>query len=245
MIQTVEVRKDEPTGTIVVFGDSVANGLGARGPTYCRLVADALNLRLVDLSASARQITEWPNILPADERPTIAVIAHGITEAIVRPTPGALRWLPRRWRSPGWIDPRPYYSSRRGRRMVERCESALRWRVKVVLIRVGRQHRFTDIDTYEAALTDLVRRLQSGGARVVVLGPPDLEEKYFPGSPNSQREYEERARRAGGEFVSLAGQLDQWADYCADRFHPNAAGHRHIALLLLTHLDPNCTSSSR
>ncbi len=104
MIQTVEVRKDEPTGTIVVFGDSVANGLGARGPTYCRLVADALNLRLVDLSASARQITEWPNILPADERPTIAVIAHGITEAIVRPTPGALRWLPRRWRSPGWIE---------------------------------------------------------------------------------------------------------------------------------------------
>ena len=78
---------------------------------------------------------------------------------------------------------------------------------------------------------------------MVVLGPPDLEEKYFPGSPASQREYEERARHAGGEFVPLADQLARWGDFCADRFHPNGAGHKRIALLLLAHLDPHASGS--
>lgn len=224
--------------SIVLFGDSIAKGLGARGPAYGRLVADALNLRLVDLSESARQVTEWPKILPVDERPTISVIAHGVTEAIVRPTSDVLRWVPPRWRPLGWMDPRPYYSARRWRRMLQRCESALKWRVKVALIRTGRTERLTDLDMYEDAISRLIAHLQAGGSRVVVLGPPDLEERYFPGSAKSQREYEERARRAGGEFVSLAGQLNRWDHFCADRFHPNAAGHRRIAAILIAHLAP-------
>jgi lysophospholipase L1-like esterase len=221
---------------IALFGDSIANGFGIRGRPYGQQVADALGLRLLDLSASARQITQWRDLLTDDFRPDVAIIAHGITEAIVRPTPAQLRRLPRRWRAPGEMDPRAYYSSRLSRRVLERGESALRWRVRVALIRTGRTHRLTDPDVYEDALRQLVSELEGRGTRVVILGPPDLDEKFYPGTPASFMQYMEAARRVGGEFVPLSGRLDRWADYCPDRLHPNQAGHTRVGRILLAHL---------
>jgi hypothetical protein len=136
------------------------------------------------------------------------------------------------------MDPRPYYSSRPTRRFMEKCESALRWRVKVALIRSGRTHRWTDLETFENALRRLVLHLEGRGARVIIVGPPDLEERYFPGSNLSLQQYAQVARRVGGEYVPLVGRLDRWDDYCSDRFHPNEAGHLRVARILLAHLAP-------
>jgi lysophospholipase L1-like esterase len=94
----------------------------------------------------------------------------------------------------------------------------------------------TDPDVYEDALRQLVSELEGRGTRVVILGPPDLEEKYFPGSLLSSRQYVEAAHRVGGEYVPLSGRLDRWADYCSDRFHPNQAGHTRVGGIILAHL---------
>ncbi|WP_169747748.1 SGNH/GDSL hydrolase family protein [Demequina subtropica] len=222
---------------LMLFGDSIANGLGVREGRYGAQLAERLGCELVDLSWTARQAPESLSLLrESDAVPTYAVIAHGVTEAIVRPTRRSLRIVPGRWRRPGWMDPRPYYSRRRRRRALERAESELRWRVKNLLIRLDGGVQFTPLDEYVDAVRGLVDELHARGAAVVVLGPPELEGRYFPGSIEEQRRYAAAARAVveeqGATWVPLAGRMDLWEHFFHDRFHPNLDGHTRIADLV-------------
>ncbi len=96
-----------------IFGDSIAAGLGVDRARYCRIVADTLRLRLDDFTGAARPVGESLELLPKSAAsPRIAIVAHGITEALVRPTDASLCYMPPRWRRAGWMDARPYYSTR-------------------------------------------------------------------------------------------------------------------------------------
>ncbi|KQM60833.1 hypothetical protein ASE64_04130 [Agreia sp. Leaf210] len=92
------------------------------------------------------------------------------------------------------------------------------------------------IAEYEAALIELVDELHSRGTRVILLGPPEIDERFFPGARTSEENYEKVGLRIGAQTISLVGILDRKSDYLADGFHPNEQGHRKIAQLLLAHL---------
>lgn len=220
---------------VAVFGDSIAEGLGARGRPFPILVADDLNAELVDLSETARQVTDSLRLIEKARGCEIVVIAHGATEALWRPTDAALRLVPARWRRPGWLDPRPYFSSRRPRRLGQRAESALRWRLKLVLMRVFGSVQWLPAAEYEQTLTELVECLHD--SRVVVLSTLAVDDRFFPGSAAELERYSrinrETALAAGALFVDVSGACRRWSDYLADHFHPDAEGHRRIATMLL------------
>lgn len=227
-----------PEPTLAVFGDSIANGFGLQNaPSYPQLVAEALGLRLLDRSASAKSVSE--SLMEMSTEPlllesTIALIAHGITEAIPRPTELSLRLVPPRWRRLGWLDPRPWFSDRWIKGVLDRAESATRWRVKNFLIRRFGSTQVMDVQVYAAAHDNLVQELERRGARVVVVGQPDLSSRYFPGAAREMRRYAAAASREPD--VSLHGELETFADYLPDHFHPNAGGHRKIAALISSYL---------
>jgi lysophospholipase L1-like esterase len=222
---------------ITLFGDSIAAGLGTRGRSYGRLMADRLGAELVDYSATARDVRQSlclaEDMVPSD----LVLIAHGITEAIIRPKPRTLRYMPRRWRALGWMDPRPYYSARLRKRLFQRLESAVRWRAKVQLLRFG-GYRLDDPATYAATLLALVDRCQA--TRIVILGPPSVDPRFFPGSPVSYAAFADAGRRmaevAAVEYYDLTDVCGEWADYLLDHFHPSTQGHQRIATAVLRRL---------
>src|SRR6516164_3165063 len=116
---------DQRTMNIVVLGDSIAEGLGAAGKAYPDQLAERLSrrsgieVRLVNLAYTAFQISDSVHLLGLvrSSSPDLVIIAHGISEALVRPAPRALRFAPARWRNKGWMDPRPYFSRRWHRRL--------------------------------------------------------------------------------------------------------------------------------
>ncbi|BDZ62718.1 SGNH/GDSL hydrolase family protein [Demequina sediminis] len=220
-------------GTLAVFGDSIANGLGVAEGRYAVTLANRWGLELEDWSVTAGMVTGALDRLPANSAPQVTIIAHGITEAIVRPSEASLRLLPKRWRRPGWMDPRPYFSTRWRRRVLERIESGVRWRVKNVAIRMGATTQFVPVASFDRALRATIAELHRRGARVIVLGAPDLDERFFPGSPRELQEYGVVAQSAasdlGATWVPLAGELSRWSDFFADHFHPNQEGHNRIA----------------
>lgn len=217
---------------LAAFGDSIAAGLGARGRSYPVVVAERLRMDLVDLTGSARQVTDSALIVERAAAADVVLVAHGITEALLRPTPQVLARVPARWREAGWMDPRPYYSSRRSRRWVERAESATRWRLKVALMRGWGAQRFCPPERYALELERLLARLPQA-SRVVVVTGANVDERYFPGSSASLRHYAELGRavalRNGAEHVDVATAVRRWEDYLVDHFHPNTEGHRRIA----------------
>lgn len=231
-----------PAVQLLLFGDSVAKGLGVQGARYAGIVAERLGLELVDFSGSAMMIDQ--SLDAFSQRPVpggLAIIAHGITEAIVRPTPRALALMPARWRNPGWMDPRPYYSRSWWKRVPQRLESAARWRIKNLLIRILGGTQWRSPDAYRSALHDLLERLITSGTAVVVLGSPDLDERYFPGSPQQLHRYDDinaaLAEQLGAMHIRLSDRLDAWDDYLADHFHPSVSGHARIAGEILRRLE--------
>ena len=230
---------------VVLVGDSIAEGLGVAGRAYADVLGEILrrdgaDVRVTNLARSARQIGETAGLLPETValRPDVVVIAHGVTEGIVRPRTAALRLVPPRWRRIGWLDPRPYYSRRPGKRAYQKAESAIRWRVKNLLIGVYGGATLTSAPDFERTLADTVETLlRQTGARIVLLTPGGIDGRFYPGSPASLRgsgESIERvalnARQNGRVTVCrLAGLLDEWGDFLDDHFHPNAVGHARIA----------------
>lgn len=223
---------------VILFGDSIAMGLGVRRRKYGLLLADGLDGKLIDYSHTGWTVTQsLAAYLEAPQAGEVAVIAHGITEPILRPILPSWVPLPRRWRRLGWMDPRPYFSTRAHRRTMEMLESAIRWRVKNLLMRAFGSHQLASLEIFAQDLSRLKNECEARGARVVVLGPPDIDDRFFPGSVYQQLRYSRVAERIGGaDFVPVAGAIDRWGDYLLDHFHPNDEGHEAIARRVLLHL---------
>jgi hypothetical protein len=220
---------------LAVFGDSIAAGMGVRGATYAELVAESLGFELTDFSGVSKPVSHSLKQYSSDPGPfEFAIIAHGITEAIPRPAQRLIAKMPGRWRREGWMDPRPYFSSSLGKRSGQRIESAIRWRMRNLLLRVAPPRFVMDRDRYVEATRRLVEELSDHGVAVVMLGPPDIDQKRFPGSQARTSDYWGAVRSFGVLAVDLAGQLERWGSYCDDRFHPNDAGHAQIAELIVT-----------
>lgn len=221
---------------IGLMGDSIASGLGVRNKRYMDLVCARGGHELVDYSLTGSTLRQsWQRYL---ERPdaglSTMIIAHGITEPIPRPTKHSLRHLPARWQRLGWMDPRPYYSSRLRRRLLERLESAIRWRVKNRLIAKSGYEVLEGLEDYLAVLDEVARTLTARGVNVVLLEPTSIDERYFPGASVKQLEYWAGALQvAGVRHVRTRPVLREWHDYLADHFHPNDAGHEKLAQLVL------------
>lgn len=228
--------------SLVLFGDSIANGIGVSGRSYGQLVAQQLQLRLYDYSGSAKMVTESLEECGVLTVPhlSLCIIAHGATEGIVRPSPSCLRWVPRRWRAAGWMDPRPYYSSRWQKRIVQRIESSLRWRVKVFLLRYCGSRTYLEVSAYADTLRELIVKLSHPSRQVLVLSHVDVSQRFFPGSPKSLFEYADAAahvaRETGAIYVSLEGVCVKWNDFFLDHFHPNSTGHEKIAETIVASL---------
>jgi lysophospholipase L1-like esterase len=231
---------------IVVIGDSIAQGLGVQERSFGGLLAHRLAtslgkpVRIVNMAGSARQITDSRKLLPEliSMNPELIIIAHGTTESLLRPPDAALRYVPGRWRRPGWLDPRPYYSRRLLRRIGQKLESAVRWRVKLLLMRSFGGESWMTPARFESELSDYVRiLLRSTTARIVLLSPYGLDAAFFPGSPERLEQCRETIARIPWKFknknrlfyVDVSQVCRRFDDYFADRFHPNEVGHERIA----------------
>lgn len=221
---------------VVTFGDSIAFGLGARGRAFPVVLAERLSVELLDLSATSMTVNYSTQFIGDCRSSDLVVIMHGITEAIPRVPPERTRWIPKRWAGPARMDPRPYFSTRRHRRMIERADSALRWRAKRLMMR-GPTTVLMGADEYERQLATLVDSTARVAERVIVVAGTQINDRYFPGAQAGLDRYSDISRRvaerAGVTYLDLSPSLQRWDDFLADCFHPSTRGHEKIAEAIL------------
>jgi lysophospholipase L1-like esterase len=222
---------------VVVFGDSIADGLGARGRGFPVLVAERLGVELLNLSASACMVDTSVSVVGSCRSGDLVVVMHGITEAIPRVLPARLRWIPARWAGPARMDPRPYYSSRLGRRILERIDSAVRWRVKRLLMH-GSTATLMTPDDYARNLDLLLTAAASKATMVIVISGCQVNDRFYPHAQTALRRYStitrESAGRHGVACADVSQALDRWRDFLADDFHPSSRGHEKLASVVLS-----------
>ena len=239
---------------IVLLGDSIAEGLGVTGCSYADGIAANLRatqqeVQITNLAGSANQITSSQALLAkiVSMGPDIVIIAHGITEAIVRPVPSAMKFVPDRWRQIGWLDPRPYFSRRWWKRIYHKTESSLRWRIKVYLIRRYGGCTLMEMEEFERLMFETVAvLLQQTPANIILLTHNGIDEHFYPGSLTSLNHYKHSIERIvldsqtpRVQLCDISDLLEEWSDFFDDHFHPNARGHSKIAKAICTLLQGN------
>lgn len=228
---------------VAVFGDSVAAGLGVRGRSFAAIVAEELDAELISLATTSQKMPQALELADQAAGADIVLLSQGGADGIVRPSEWTMKFVPRRWRAHGWMDPRPYYSRKRLQRIGQRIESAVRWRLKVFLIKISGGYRICEPPEYEIALREMVNRLiASGCGTVVVMSHTGVDDRYYPGTNKSLEDYDaiERkiAEETGALFVDVRGTSPKWDGYFLDHAHPNEIGHRAFADHLLREIAP-------
>jgi hypothetical protein len=197
-----------------------------------RILEEDFGHTVVDYSVSGATVVE--SLAAYREAPAdgdFAIIAHGITEPVVRPHPDTLRWAPKRWQRRGWTDPRAYYSTRLPRRWLERAESAARWRVKNLAIR-SNSMQLNSLHEYLDAHRQLRDALAQRGTIALSLEPTHIDPRYFPRSDAEQMRYWDALQATSPRAVGTRDTLAPWDDYLLDHFHPNQSGHVKLANLI-------------
>jgi hypothetical protein len=235
---------------LTIFGGSIASGLGVKERSYAALVASELGLEFQSFAGPAAQISDSLAVVDQAAGSEVVLVMHGSTEAIVRPTDSSLRLLPKRWRRRGWMDPRAYYSTRLHKRIPQRIESAIRWRVKVFLIRRTGGQSITALDEYLADMREFVSRLRKLGVKqIVFIGSAGLDARYFPYSAERiavfDRETERIARENDAQYVEVLNVCERWDDFFLDHAHPRQGGHEKIARVVLQRLGATDSALAR
>lgn len=243
---------------IVILGDSIAAGLGVKGKCYGDLIKTYLkenygDAEIINYAGSAMQLKESMNYLVEiiKLQPDLIIIAHGITEAIIRPNDSALKFMPIRWRKAGWMDRRPYYSKSLRKRIVQRIESEIRWRTKNLLIKLSGGITWGDKIEFEENLRNILNQIISNSkTKVILMSHTSINDKYFPGSLDSLNEYKNITKSVCSSFNSnqvhfcdVSNVCYKWDDYLDDHFHPNYLGHKKIAKSIIDKVESNIIKS--
>lgn len=240
---------------IVIWGDSIAYGLGAKGEAYGNLIQAKMksqyNMEVHNFAQSKFQLSDSIQFIEDTIAldPDLVIIAHGTTEAIVRPKKKDLKHMPIRWQN-SQMDPRTYYSHRVWKRLVGRMDSAIRWRVKNFLIRhFGNEtwctkEYFSDISS--SVVDQLLEKTHAG---IVLLSHYGIDERYFPHSLESLNDFSDLVKKVASKhtrtvYCDVRLTCSQWSDYLDDHFHPNAKGHEKIANEILKMISESGLNSS-
>ncbi len=200
------------------------------------------DLWLWNLACEGQTIDSDLSWLPliAALRPELVVIFRGSLESIIRPAmvlDGDWPWwVPQSWRSYAAMDPRCYFSTTWWRKAKQTSVDALKQRARLKLLKLRPGKPLIDLERFASYQTELLKRLQELGSRVIVLGLLPVDETRFPGSREHFRIVNARLRQIaeaeGVQFVDWASSLNGGELFYRDGFHPNAAGADALARIL-------------
>lgn len=200
------------------------------------------DLWLWNLACEGRTIDSDLGWLPliAALRPELVVIFRGSLESIIRPAmvlDGDWPWwVPQSWRGYAAMDPRCYFSTTWWRKAKQSSVDALKQRARLKLLNLRPGRPLIDLEKFASYQTELLKRLQELGTRVIVLGLLPVDEVRFPGSREHFRIVNARlkqiAEAEGVEFIDWASSLNGGDLFYRDGFHPNATGADALARIL-------------
>ena len=200
------------------------------------------DLWLWNLACEGQTIDSDLGWLPliATLRPELVVIFRGSLESIIRPAmvlDGDWPWwVPQSWRGYAAMDPRCYFSTTWWRKAKQSSVDALKQRARLKLLKLRPGRPLIDLEKFASYQTQLLKRLQELGARVIVLGLLPVDETRFPGSLEHFKSVNARLKQIadaeGVEFVDWASSLNGGDLFYRDGFHPNAAGADALARIL-------------
>lgn len=236
---------------IGVFGDSISEGIGSKRLNYCKpleekMRAFGVQAEIINFSCTGTTIRYIETIKDkfVKDKFDYIVIAYGNVDAMLRPDTNSrinfYSHIPKRYKKTGMLNPRPYFSDKWYKSVMQHADSWLRCSLNRVLLRLQGGAAWVKPDESETVYQDALALFQSCSKHIIMLTTVRVSDKLFPGTNDMYRQYnkiiERLADAHGCEFVDLYSCLSDDSWYYEDIFHPNEAGYFFIADLIFRHI---------
>lgn len=231
---------------IVIIGDSISQGLGSKHYNYCEELKDFIvkhsnvSIEIKNLAITGKTIFFANEISEQvkEENPDLILLFLGSVDGLIRPKEKGWIWkfLPKRYKLNGMLDPRPFYSHSFLKRICEHVDSWVRWHLKIILMKICGTYSWVELEEFE---TEYRKFLTSFADRkILMVSPVYVDERFFPNSNDNLKRYVECIKKLSKEYnqyyidlISIQKNM-KWEDiYNYDHFHPSKKGYTWYAKL--------------
>lgn len=234
---------------VLLFGDSITQGLGSKRINFTNELADALGPRyqVINLAKTGTTIFYPHQILDqivelGGGENFICVILYGNVDAQIRPNRHGRIFphIPERYQLNGMLMPRPFYSHSPLKAVGQHLDNLIRSVLSNLIRSIDGVEQWVSLDDFAEKYRLLLTRLNNMGARVCVCSCVYIDDELFPGCQEQYLAFNEVIKSEALSYklpyVDLYGLLagfvsDNGWDSCynEDHFHPNGNGYKVIA----------------
>ena len=233
---------------IILLGDSITQGLGSKSVNFQAALQELLNPgdRVLNWAKTGTTLDYVESLLEEliRERPNAAVLVYGNVDGQLKPyrygkifprIPGRLGA-----KNGSMIMPRPFYSRRPIRFLLQHAENLVRTVLRRLVYAVDGTEQWLPIEPYMETLDRICLAMRQAHIRPLICSTVFIDDTFFPGSDAEYCAYNERMRRYAREndipFIDIYSALKAqvmrvgWKScYNHDHFHPNGAGYLIMA----------------
>lgn len=232
---------------IVIFGDSISEGIGKRKINYSnalqlKMSEQCDDIQIVNFAHTGTTIRYMEEQLREyDMDFDIVIIAYGNVDAMLRPDishiPNYYKYLPNRYKQNGMLNPRPYYSSKLYKSIFQHIDSFIRWNLNKVLLNLQGSITWVSLEEFSQLYEKYVDSFLAKNIFVISLSTVQVKNKYFPGTNNEYIKYNEVIseicnRRNGCVYIDIYNEIVNSDFFYDDGFHPNEKGYKKIAEMI-------------
>lgn len=230
---------------VLVLGDSVIAGLGARGRSYGLTVGRFAGCsEVLSLARSTNTIRNVTDQLDQFRQyaPDLIILGAGGADGLVHTSATLQRIVdriaPKSWQGVEGLEPRTYYSESTAKRVRQKITSRVKVAIKHVGLKFGDGYQRTPLPEFTTILRSLFAELDKIGVPVIVCGIVESDPKFFPKTPPAMDPYRDALERESAPYaqftyVDIRNVIIQWSDYLADHTHLTPEAHDKVAAYVI------------
>lgn len=233
---------------IAIFGDSISEGIGSRKINYSKelekiFLNKKMKLQIYNYAFTGTMIDYTKKIKEKYEKEKydVVIIGYGNVDGMLRPDTNSnknlYKYLPRRYKKNGMLNPRPYYSKNKWKKLFQKIDSLIRWNLNKILLKVQGSTTWITLDRFYQEYFEFCTFILNKADKVILLSTVKVGEKYFPGTNASYIKFNEKIKKMEQlndkiKYLDLYNTLNEKEMFFDDLFHPNQQGYEFIAKLI-------------
>ena len=231
---------------IAILGDSISQGIGSKMDNYEKslkyMIGNSHEIRNFALTGTT--IKYALEILPEVNafNPDIVIMWYGNVDGMVRPKPNGRAYykiVPNRYKENGMLNPRPYYSKRQLKKILQKIDSFIRINLNKILLKLQGEYTWVNPVEFNELYNKFLDNIVTDKANIIILSTVAIDSTLFPGTEISYVKYNQIIKKMAYEhnliFVDAFNILKEngcWDLYYDDHFHLNKSGYDFIAKML-------------
>ncbi|HHD2408609.1 TPA: SGNH/GDSL hydrolase family protein [Clostridium perfringens] len=241
---------------IAILGDSISEGIGKKKINYINSLQNILgnNYDIKNFAHTGTTIYYALDIVEEIKRysPNIILVMYGNVDAQIRPNISGNRYnidkfIPKRYKNNGMLDPRPFYSSKWYRIVPDRIDNIFRLIIRKIIVKTQGVCQWVNSKEFEEIYQKFLDNFNQKDVKIFLVSTIKLDEKNYPKCIEQYRLYNKIINNLCSKnnccYIDLFNYVEdllevyEWNKiFYFDHYHPNIKGYELIAKLFSKHI---------